>query len=97
MMETKNNCTYMLECADGSFYIGWTNDIGKRLRTHNAGKGGKYTASRRPCRLVYVECFCEKQEAQSREYHLKQLTRKQKEELLENYTLPEAYAALNAG
>ena len=40
--------TYMLECADGTYYTGWTNDLEKRLSAHNAGKGGKYTSVRRP-------------------------------------------------
>ncbi|MBQ6036564.1 MAG: GIY-YIG nuclease family protein [Lachnospiraceae bacterium] len=94
-MEEKQNYTYMLQCADGSFYIGWTNDIRKRVQTHNAGKGGKYTRSKRPCRLVYLECFETKQEAQSREVHLKQLTRPEKEALLDGYILPENWRDLN--
>ncbi|MEE3440261.1 GIY-YIG nuclease family protein, partial [Ruminococcus sp.] len=76
--------TYMLECADGTYYTGWTNDLEKRLSAHNAGKGGKYTSVRRPVTLVYYEEFETKQEAMSREWHIKQLTRKQKEELVFN-------------
>lgn len=74
----------MLECADGTYYTGWTNDLEKRLSAHNAGKGGKYTSVRRPVTLVYYEEFETKQEAMSREWHIKQLTRKQKEELVFN-------------
>ena len=44
--------TYMLECRDGSLYTGWTNNLEKRVACHNAGKGGKYTASRLPVKLV---------------------------------------------
>ena len=70
--------TYMLECADGTYYTGWTNDLEKRLSAHNAGKGGKYTSVRRPVTLVYYEEFETKQEAMSREWHIKQLNRKQR-------------------
>ena len=72
----------MLECGDGSLYTGWTNDLKKRLQTHKAGKGGKYTRSRLPVRLVYYECFETKEAAMSREFHIKRLTRKEKLALL---------------
>ena len=78
----KKNYTYILECADGTYYCGWTNDLEKRVETHNAGKGGKYTRARIPVKLVYYEEFETKEEAQSREWHIKQLTRKQKEQLI---------------
>lgn len=77
----EHNYTYMVRCCDGSFYIGWTKDLEKRIKTHNEGKGAKYTRSRRPVELVYFETFATRQEAMSREYHLKQLSRKQKMEL----------------
>ena len=77
------NYTYMVRCSDGSFYIGWTNHLERRMEAHNEGKGAKYTKSRRPVELVYYEVFATKQEAMSREYHLKQLTRRQKQELLD--------------
>lgn len=70
--------TYMLECGDGSLYVGWTNDLEKRIRTHQAGQGGKYTRSRLPVRLAYFEELPDKQAAMSREWHLKRLTHKQK-------------------
>lgn len=76
------NYTYILQCSDKSFYTGWTNDLEKRVRTHNAGKGGKYTRTRRPVQLVYYETFETKNEAMSREYHIKRMTREQKEALL---------------
>ena len=75
--------TYSLECGDGSLYTGWTNDLGKRVKTHNAGQGAKYTRSRLPVRLVYFEAFADKQEAQSREYQIKQLMRAQKLALID--------------
>ena len=74
--------TYMVECSDGSLYTGWTNQLEKRMRSHNQGKGAKYTKSRLPVRLVYYEVFDRKQEAMKREYALKQLTRKDKLRLI---------------
>ena len=53
----KENVTYILRCVDGTLYTGWTNDLSKRLATHNAGTGAKYTRSRRPVTLVYWEIF----------------------------------------
>ena len=74
--------TYILRCADGTLYTGWTNDIEKRLAAHNAGKGAKYTKPRLPVELVYFETHATKEEAMSREYEIKQLTRTQKEMLI---------------
>ena len=75
--------TYMLECGDGSLYVGWTNDLEKRIRTHQAGQGGKYTRSRLPVRLAYFEELPDKHEAMSREWHLKRLTHRQKQALID--------------
>ena len=80
---SETNYVYMLRCRDDSLYTGWTNNLEKRLKAHNSGKGGKYTASRRPVELVYFETFPTKQEAMSREYAIKQLTRDQKLALLD--------------
>ena len=76
------NYTYIVECADGSLYCGWTNDLEKRIMDHNAGKGAKYTKTRLPVKLVYHETFDTKEEAMSREWHIKQLRREQKLELI---------------
>jgi len=70
--------TYIVECADGSLYTGWTNDIEKRLAAHNAGKGAKYTRPRLPVKLVYIEQHPTKEMAQRREYEIKQLSRREK-------------------
>ena len=78
------NYTYILRCGDGSLYTGWTNDLEKRIRTHNEGRGGKYTRSRLPVELVYHEEFEAKEEAMRREWEIKQLTRAEKEKLLED-------------
>lgn len=75
--------TYMVECSDGSLYTGWTNNLEKRIKAHNAKKGAKYTKSRTPVKLVYYETFETKEEAMRREYEVKQYTRKEKEALLQ--------------
>ena len=77
------NYTYIVECSDGTLYTGWTNNLEKRLEAHNAGKGAKYTKARRPVKLVYQEQFETKEEAMSREYHIKQLGRKEKLKLIQ--------------
>ena len=77
-----DNYTYILKCADGSLYCGWTNNLEKRLSAHNAGKASKYTRTRRPVELAYFEQFETKQEAMSREYHIKRLTREEKLKLI---------------
>lgn len=75
--------TYLLRCADGTYYCGYAADLEARVRTHNAGRGAKYTRSRLPVTLVYSETFDTKQEAMSREWHLKRLTRAQKQALID--------------
>ena len=76
------NYTYILKCADGTLYTGWTNDLEKRCEAHNSGKGSKYTRSRCPVKLVYFESFETKQEAQSREFAIKRMSRAKKQELI---------------
>ena len=73
------NGVYILRCADGSLYTGWTNDVEARIKAHNEGRGGaKYTRSRRPVTLVYWEDCGTKEQAMSREWHIKHLTREEK-------------------
>lgn len=79
----KKNYTYIVKCRDGSLYTGWTNDLEKRMKAHNAGKGAKYTKSRRPVTLVYYESFETKEEAMRREYEIKHMPRKKKEKIIE--------------
>ena len=76
------NYTYILKCRDGTLYTGWTNDLEKRLKAHNAGHGAKYTRSRTPVELVYYETFETKVEAQKREYAIKKMTRAEKQKLI---------------
>ena len=75
--------TYIVECSDGTFYTGWTNNLDKRLEAHNSGKGAKYTKTRKPVKIVYTEEFETKEEAMSREYAIKRLTRAEKIRLIE--------------
>ena len=79
------NYTYIVKCRDGTLYTGWTNDIEKRVRAHNEGRGAKYTKSRRPAELVYMEKFQTKEEAMSREYHIKRMSREEKKRLIAEY------------
>lgn len=82
--------TYIVECRDGTLYTGWTTDLEKRIKAHNTGKGAKYTKNRAPVRLVYYEEFETKQEALKREYAIKQLSRKDKLDLIKKRKLTEA-------
>ena len=79
----QGNFTYILKCSDGSLYTGWTNDLERRVKAHNAGKGAKYTKCRRPVELVYFEAFSTKQEAMRREWEIKQLSRVEKCKLIQ--------------
>lgn len=72
---------YILHCSDGTYYTGYTNNLEKRIKQHNDGKGAKYTKGKRPVKLVYKEEFSDKSVAMKREYRIKQLTRKEKEKL----------------
>ena len=80
-----NYYTYIVRCADDTFYTGFTNDVKKRIAMHNAGKGAKYTKGRLPVSLVYFEEHYNKHDALSREWHIKSMTRFQKEELIEDF------------
>ena len=69
---------YILRCADGTLYCGWTNDLTRRLAAHNAARGARYTRARLPVELVYWEAFPTKQLAMRREAALKKLSRREK-------------------
>jgi putative endonuclease len=69
---------YLLRCRDGSLYCGWTDDLERRVATHNAGKGARYTRSRGPVTLVWSEEVADRSAALKREIALKRLTRTQK-------------------
>ena len=76
------NYVYILRCADGSLYTGWTNDLEKRVKTHNAGKGAKYTKTRLPVSLFTTKNTKKKGEALSREFSIKKLKKTAKEKLI---------------
>ena len=76
---------YVLRCADGTLYTGYARDPQQRTRVHNAGRGAKYTASRRPVTLVYAEPHESLGAALRREYELKQWTRAAKEALIDHH------------
>lgn len=72
------NYVYIVECSDGTFYTGWTNDLEKRIDMHSKGIGAKYTRGRGPVKLIYHEEFEDKKLAMKREYEIKQFSKKQK-------------------
>ena len=69
---------YLLQCVDGSYYCGYTNNLEHRLKAHNSGTASKYTRAHLPAKLVYVEKLSSLSKALKREYAIKQLSRKQK-------------------
>lgn len=73
---------YIVECADGSLYTGWTTNVEERVKTHNSGEGAKYTRSRLPVKLVYFEELEDRSAALKREAAIKKLTRRKKELLI---------------
>ena len=82
-MDRRMNYVYLLRCADGSLYCGWTTDPEARLAAHNSGRGAKYTRSRLPAELVYTEAYEDRHEALSREWHIKRMSHAEKEKLIE--------------
>ena len=73
---------YILECADSTFYTGYTSDLQKRVDLHNAGKGAKYTRGRGPVKLVWSKEYRQSKSASLTEIRIKELTRLQKESLV---------------
>ena len=79
------NYTYLVQCADGTLYCGWTNHLEERVKAHNSGKGAKYTRSRLPVAIVYYEEFDTKEEAMRREAAIKKLSKEKKELLVAQF------------
>lgn len=77
---------YIVECADKTLYTGWTTDVTRRLKAHNAGRGAKYTRDRGPVRLVYVEEVPDRRIALKRELEIKRMRRPQKLKLISHPT-----------
>lgn len=85
-MKKQDWFVYILQCSDKTLYTGVTTDIERRIEEHNTGsKGAKYTATRRPVKLVYSELLDSRSEAQQREHQIKSLTRQQKQQLIDMY------------
>jgi putative endonuclease len=76
---------YIVQCADGTFYTGWTTDLEKRVATHNAGRGSRYTRLRRPVKLVYFENLPDRSQAMRREIQIKRLSRPDKLKRISNF------------
>ena len=75
-------CVYIVECADGSLYTGWALDVQRRVKAHNAGRGGRYTRMHRPVRLVYEEECETRATAMKREAAIKRWPRAKKLKLI---------------
>ncbi len=76
---------YIVECSDGTYYTGWTTDPQRRVSQHNKGTGAKYTSTRRPVKLVYLEPQPNRTDAMRRELAIKKMNRIQKSKLVEKY------------
>jgi len=76
---------YILECQNGTYYTGYTNDLDNRIKLHNKGLGAKYLRGKSPIELVYLKEYKYYKNAINKEIALKKLTRKQKEELIKTY------------
>lgn len=74
---------YMVECADGSYYTGWTTDPARRVKQHNAGRGARYTRFHRPVRLVYIEEQADRSSAMKREAAIKAMSHAHKSRLVQ--------------
>ncbi|WP_138420016.1 GIY-YIG nuclease family protein [Aquibacillus sediminis] len=85
MVKQDNHYVYILHCKDGSYYTGYTNNLEHRLHMHEIGKGAKYTRGRGPFQLVYKQLFTSKRKAMQMEYKIKQLSRKEKQDLVISY------------
>jgi putative endonuclease len=81
-MENSDHFFYVLTCKDGSLYGGYTNNLERRIKLHNEGKGAKYTRGRGPVELTYFKSYENKGDALRAEYNFKQLSRKKKVEFL---------------
>ena len=88
---------YVVECADGTLYTGYSSDVEARVAAHNAGKGAKYTKTRLPVELIASAAFDTKHEAMSAEWHFKHLSRAQKEALLGRVAAGEPFEDVLAG
>lgn len=77
---------YIVQCTRGTFYTGYTNDLGNRIKLHNSGKGAKYLRGKGPVKLVYAREYRYFKNAVNAEIEIKKLTRKEKEEFIKEQT-----------
>jgi|SRR3989344_2440572 len=97
MFFISNDCyVYIVKCADGNFYTGVTNNLHRRLRQHNglAWGGAKYTRTRRPVTLVYIEKYQSRSEACKREFAIKEMSHRGKEELIDKETKEQVLSSI---
>ncbi|QSO48082.1 GIY-YIG nuclease family protein [Alicyclobacillus mengziensis] len=87
LQDSRPHYVYVLQCADGSLYTGWTTNVPRRVKTHNRGKGAKYTRSRLPVTIQLIEAYETKSEALRREWEIKHMSRQQKQQLIRNQRL----------
>ncbi|MGD2163625.1 MAG: GIY-YIG nuclease family protein [Anaerolineales bacterium] len=80
---------YIIECGDGTLYTGWTTDPERRIKEHRAGHGARYTAYRKPLRLVYVEPQPDRSAAMRREIQIKRYSTQKKRSLIEGWSSPD--------
>ncbi len=76
---------YIVECADGTFYTGWTTNLERRVAAHNAGRGSRYTRQHRPVTLVYFESLPTRAEAMRREIQIKRMSRQAKQNKISDF------------
>jgi len=88
--EVGNWIVYIVECADGTLYTGITTDLERRVGEHNAGKGARYTRSRRPVAVRYRELQLDRSRASTREAQIKAMSRAAKQELIDRRTVQES-------
>lgn len=84
-VQERRHYFYVLVCADGSFYAGYTTDPIRREKEHNAGIGSKYTKSRRPVDMIHYESYKTRSEATKAEAAFKKLRRSEKVKKLSNW------------
>jgi putative endonuclease len=89
-VEVASHFVYVLKCSDGTLYTGYTTDVDRRLRQHNAGKGARYTRSRTPVQLAFKERFRSRRDALRREIQIKGMRRSSKLLLCAPYPLKPA-------
>lgn len=76
------SCVYIVQCADGTYYTGYTPDIEKRIKLHNSGRGAKYTRGRGPVNIKWCRTYMSRSNAVKKEAEIKKMTRREKEGLI---------------